>query len=303
MTSKPVAMLLADLGVTKSHSRPHVPDDNPYSETQFKTLKHLKHHPTFPERFGCIQDARGFLQGLFGWYDFDNFEHYHSGIALLTPADVHHGRAQQVITARAQVLDGDGERTFAGLELALREGLVDKIGFTGSSAVGARIGELAGRHLQAPCLELGGKNPMVVTPSADLDLAVEGALFSGFGTAGQRCTSLGTVIVHESVHDDFVARFSTATAAARIGDPTGDVLYGPLLDRRFADRFEGYLEWVGDHHKTLGSSGLGRITAANPRPGFVGDPEAGLYYHPVVVDGVRPDTGCSWRRPSGRSSA
>jgi acyl-CoA reductase-like NAD-dependent aldehyde dehydrogenase len=183
----------------------------------------------------------------------------------------------------------DGERTFAGLELALREGLVDEIGFTGSSAIGARIGELAGRHLQAPCLELGGKNPMVVTPSADLDLAVEGALFSGFGTAGQRCTSLGTVIVHESVHDDFVARFSTATAAARIGDPTGDVLYGPLLDQRFADRFEGYLEWIGDHHKTLGSSGLGRITAANPRPGFVGDPEAGLYYHPVVVDGVRPD--------------
>src|SRR6266498_3368782 len=78
----------------------------------------------------------------------------------------------------------DGERTFAGLELSLEQGLVDKIGFTGSSAVGARIGELAGRHLQSPCLELGGKNPMVITPSADLDLAVEGALFSGFGTAG-----------------------------------------------------------------------------------------------------------------------
>src|SRR5262249_23968876 len=187
------------------------------------------------------------------------------------------------------LLLADGETTFAGLERALDEGLVDKVGFTGSSAVGSRIGELTGRHLQSACLELGGKNPMVVTPSADLDLAVEAALFSGFGTAGQRCTSLGTVIVHESVHDDFVAKFSTATAAARIGDPTEDVLYGPLLDRRFADRFEGYLEWVGDHHTTLGSSGLGRITAANPRPGFVGEPETGLYYHPVVVDGVRPD--------------
>jgi putative transposase len=99
MTSKPVAMLLADLGVTKSHSRPQVPDDNPYSESQFKTLKH---HPAFPERFGCIQDARAFCQGFFHWY---NFEHHHSGIALLTPADVHYGRAEQVITARAVVLD------------------------------------------------------------------------------------------------------------------------------------------------------------------------------------------------------
>jgi putative transposase len=100
MTSKPVAMLLADLGVTRSHSRPHVPDDNPYSESQFKTLKH---HPSFPDRFGCIQDARAFCQGFFGWY---NHGHRHSGIALLTPADVHHGRASQVITARAAVLDG-----------------------------------------------------------------------------------------------------------------------------------------------------------------------------------------------------
>jgi putative transposase len=100
MTSKPVALLLADLGVTRSHSRPHVPDDNPYSESQFKTLKH---HPSFPDRFGSIQDARAFCQGFFGWY---NAEHYHSGIALLTPADVHYGRATQIIAARQQVLDG-----------------------------------------------------------------------------------------------------------------------------------------------------------------------------------------------------
>jgi putative transposase len=99
MTSKPVAMLLADLGVTKSHARPHVPDDNPYSESQFKTLKH---HPTFPERFGCIQDARSFCQGFFGWY---NHEHRHSGIALLTPADVHLGRAEQITLTRGAVLD------------------------------------------------------------------------------------------------------------------------------------------------------------------------------------------------------
>src|SRR5436309_15375286 len=113
----------------------------------------------------------------------------------------------------------DGAQTFAGIGSALEERLVDKVGFTGSTDVGRRIGELCGRYLQSPCLELGGKNPLVVMPDADLDLAVEGALFSGFGTAGQRCTSLGTVIVHESVHDDFLARFANATEIAPIGDP------------------------------------------------------------------------------------
>jgi alpha-ketoglutaric semialdehyde dehydrogenase len=112
------------------------------------------------------------------------------------------------------IVHADGADTFAGLEQALEQGLVDKVGFTGSSEVGARIGELTGRHLQSACLELGGKNPMVVCEDADLDLAVEGALFAGFGTGGQRCTSLGTVIVDERVHDDFLARFVEATAAA-----------------------------------------------------------------------------------------
>ncbi|MBA2345353.1 MAG: aldehyde dehydrogenase family protein, partial [Rubrobacter sp.] len=82
------------------------------------------------------------------------------------------------------VVQAEGKATFEGLELALGEGLVDKVGFTGSSEVGREIGALCGRHLQNPCLELGGKNPLVVMPDADLDLAVEGALFSGFGTAG-----------------------------------------------------------------------------------------------------------------------
>ena len=104
------------------------------------------------------------------------------------------------------LVQAEGAATFAGLEQALEEGLVDKVGFTGSSAVGSKIGELCGRHVQSPCLELGGKNPMVVMDDADIDLAVEGALFGGFGTAGQRCTSLGTAIVHESVHDEFVQK-------------------------------------------------------------------------------------------------
>src|SRR5687767_7967756 len=132
----------------------------------------------------------------------------------------------------------DGPAAFEGLERALGEGLVDKVGFTGSSAVGSRIGELCGRHVQSPCLELGGKNPLVVMPDADLDLAAEGALFSGFGTAGQRCTSLGTAIVHESVHDEFVSKLDARLREAPIGDPAQDVLYGPMIHERFAERSE-----------------------------------------------------------------
>lgn len=188
------------------------------------------------------------------------------------------------------VVLADGPTTFEGLARALEAGLVDKVGFTGSTEVGRRIGELCGRHLQSPCLELGGKNPLVVMPDADLDLAVEGCLFSGFGTAGQRCTSLGTVIVHEDVHDDFLARFAKAVAEAPIGDPMEPVLYGPMMNARFCDRFcEEWLGLVRSHHRLLGSTGTGRITRSNPREGFVGDPEAGLYVHPTIVDGVRID--------------
>ena len=98
MTSKPVALLMADLGVTKTHSRPHVSDDNPYSESQFKTLKY---RPEFPDRFGSIEDARAFCQRFFPWY---NHDHHHSGIALLTPETLHYGMAEEVIRQRQQVL-------------------------------------------------------------------------------------------------------------------------------------------------------------------------------------------------------
>ena len=183
----------------------------------------------------------------------------------------------------------DGTQTFAGLERALGERLVDKVGFTGSTEVGSRIGELCGRHLQSPCLELGGKNPLVVMPDADLDLAVEGSLFSGFGTAGQRCTSLGVAIVHTDVHDDFLTRFDKAVGEAAIGDPTQDVLYGPMIGQRFCDRFLGWLDLIRPHHRVSGSTGIGRITGANPRNGFIGDPDAGIYCHPTIVEGVTMD--------------
>lgn len=113
MKSKPVALLLADLGITKSHSRPHVSDDNPYSESQFKTLKY---RPGFPDRFGSIQDSRSFCQDFFPWY---NCEHRHSGIGLLTPEMVHYGKAEAVISQRQIVLssafDEHPERFVRGL--------------------------------------------------------------------------------------------------------------------------------------------------------------------------------------------
>jgi putative transposase len=98
MTSKTVALLLADLGVTKTHSRPHVSNDNPYSESQFKTMKY---RPTYPDCFGSIQDARAWARAFFHWY---NQEHHHSGLGLLTPSTVHYGQAQAVIDQRQQIL-------------------------------------------------------------------------------------------------------------------------------------------------------------------------------------------------------
>jgi putative transposase len=104
MTSKPVALLLADLGVTKTHSRPHVSNDNPYSEAQFKTLKY---RPDFPGRFGSIQDARAFCRTFFAWY---NQQHRHSGIAMMTPENVHLGMTEEILAIRQQTLTNAYER-------------------------------------------------------------------------------------------------------------------------------------------------------------------------------------------------
>ena len=99
MKSKPVAFLLADLGVTKTHSRPHVSDDNPFSEAQFKTLKY---RPDFPRTFGSIEHGRAHCIDFFAWY---NNEHHHSGLAMFTPADVHFGRVDDRHAVRQAVID------------------------------------------------------------------------------------------------------------------------------------------------------------------------------------------------------
>jgi putative transposase len=99
MTSKPLALMLADLGVHKTHSRPHVSNDNPFSEAQFKTLKY---RPDFPDRFGSVEDGRAHCVDFFAWY---NEEHHHVGLAGLTPHDVHHGLVAQRLAERQTVLD------------------------------------------------------------------------------------------------------------------------------------------------------------------------------------------------------
>jgi transposase InsO family protein len=99
MKAKATAFLLADLGVTRSHNRPHTSNDNPFSESHFKTLKY---QPRFPQRFGCIEDARSFCRQFFDWY---NQDHHHAGIGLMTPDQVHYGQTDAVHAARQQTLD------------------------------------------------------------------------------------------------------------------------------------------------------------------------------------------------------
>jgi putative transposase len=105
MTSHGVAHLLSSLGVTKSHSRPHVSNDNPFSESQFKTMKY---RPEFPQRFGSYEDARQHCKGFINWY---NHEHYHSGIGMVTPASLHDGRASEIVSKRARTLEKAWSKT------------------------------------------------------------------------------------------------------------------------------------------------------------------------------------------------
>jgi putative transposase len=100
MIAKPVAHLLADLGVTKSHSRPHISNDNPYIESHFRTFKY-RYRPDFPENFGCYADAHAHCGRFFSWY---NDDHRHSGMGVHTPADVHYGRAELLRSRRAEAL-------------------------------------------------------------------------------------------------------------------------------------------------------------------------------------------------------
>ncbi len=169
------------------------------------------------------------------------------------------------------------------------EGLLQKFAFTGSTSVGRWIGEVAGRNLLRPTLELGGKNPLVVLRDADLELAVEGAWWSAFATGGQRCTSAGNIIVEAPIYEAFKKRFLERTEAIVVGNPiehpTG-LTYGPFMNQRLFERWLEHYTWGREDGASL-LFGQGRITAANPYPRFKGDPEAGLFGWPTVWE-ARP---------------
>ena len=188
------------------------------------------------------------------------------------------------------VVFGRGENA-AGQHLVemMDEGLLGKFAFTGSTKVGRWIGEVAGRNLIQPTLELGGKNPLVVMRDADLDNAVSGALWASFGTGGQRCTSAGNLIIDAPIFEQFKERFLEQARTARIGDPVEyeDVLYGPFINERFFARWLDHYNW-GEHDGATLLYGKGRITDENRPSGFAGDPDRGHYGWPTIWEGVRP---------------
>jgi aldehyde dehydrogenase (NAD+) len=185
---------------------------------------------------------------------------------------------------------GLGSKTGKDLIELVKEGHIQKVGFTGSTEVGSGIGEICGRFLQHPCLELGGKNPLVVTPSAHLDLAVTGALWSAFGTAGQRCTSLGNLILHTSIKEKFVSLFMKKVNELKIGDPFDpSVFYGPLISKKFADNHVNHLSTLVKKKHTLLTSKNGMMESEKDWASFVGKHNGGYYAFPSVVDGVDLD--------------
>jgi aldehyde dehydrogenase (NAD+) len=183
---------------------------------------------------------------------------------------------------------GTGPTTGAAMVDLIEEQAFDKFGFTGSTEVGKRIGEASGRALQSACLELGGKNPLVVCADADLDLAVDGAFFSGFGTAGQRCTSLGNLILDAKIHDDFVERLVKRAKSMKIGDPMhAGNMYGPMISERFLKNHLGHLETLIDKHHELPLGKGGWIGHGAEWAHFDGDAENGVYARPNIVLNVK----------------
>ena len=191
------------------------------------------------------------------------------------------------------LVHGRGSTTGQHLVDAVDEGKVNKISFTGSTAIGKMIGEICGRNLVSVSLELGGKNPLVIMPSANMENAVEGAYWSGFGTAGQRCTSLGNLIIHQDIYDEFVGKLMAKVESTRIGDSmrNEDVLYGPMLSEKYAKDFLKALEMCENSAATK-LFGKGRITNDNKPDGFLGDASEGVYMWPHVYADVTEDMEC-----------
>lgn len=166
-------------------------------------------------------------------------------------------------------------------------GLLDKISFTGSTAVGRKIGEACGRNLQVPSLELGGKNPLVILADADIDLAVEGALWASFGTAGQRCTSCGNIIADKRVMPAVRDQLARRAKALKIGNPLDEnVDYGPFINERFLEKWLEQRSVGLDEGAELLCDGK-RIVPGEEPQGFSGDAKLGLYGSPRIFDRVK----------------
>jgi aldehyde dehydrogenase (NAD+) len=179
--------------------------------------------------------------------------------------------------------DGAGQFLIDQVE----RGHLNKISFTGSTAVGRTIGEVCGRNLQQPSLELGGKNPLLILADADLDLAVDGALWAAFGTAGQRCTSAGNLIVDRRVLPLVREKLLARARALKIGDPSDPgVDYGPLINERFMAAFLAQRKTGLDDGAKLLLDG-GRIEPGHEPEGFAGDAALGLYASPRIFDQVK----------------
>ena len=186
------------------------------------------------------------------------------------------------------VVFGRGPTTGSSMIDLIDEGLFDKFGFTGSTSVGRRIGESCGRNLQVPCLELGGKNPLVVCEDADIDLAINGIMFSGFGTAGQRCTSLGNLIVHSKVYDSLVSKLIEKAQKIVIGDPNDPtVTYGPLMSERFMKSHLDHLAGLIAPHHELPLGNGGWIGHGVDWKNFNGNSDVGFYARPNIVLNVK----------------
>ena len=191
------------------------------------------------------------------------------------------------------LVHGKGSSTGQHLVDAVDEGKVNKISFTGSTAIGKMIGEICGRNLVSASLELGGKNPLLVMPSANIDNAVEGAYWGAFGTAGQRCTSLGNLILHEDIYDEFMEKFMAKVKTTTIGDSMHQegVLYGPMLSEKYAKDFLIAIDMCN----ASGARqiwGKGRITNDNKPENFLGDATEGVFMWPHVFDNVTEGMEC-----------
>jgi aldehyde dehydrogenase (NAD+) len=181
---------------------------------------------------------------------------------------------------------GCGKFFVAGID----KGFYQKFCFTGSTAMGRTIGELAGRNLLVPSLELGGKNPMLVMPDCDLDRAVQAALHGAFGCAGQRRAALANLILHQDVAAAFKVKFLPAVAAMAVGNPVTDpeVFYGPMINARFAKGFEEHWAMGREDGATLLCGGA-RWTEENRTAQVRGFIAKGFYMQPCVWDDVTPD--------------